>query len=255
MPAVIALAATGRLTLVPIALMTSRPTDTITAASSTRSMKSNDCQALNVVSAPGTSPKSISMPPAGVTTSAVPAPNQLKNMKMNNRTPDIPAISAPLGTWSKSIWGIPPLWEADAAPIQQEHPAGCAPVSSGSSGARRLKCVREQHRDRHRADASRDGRDRARDLARRVEVHVAHQPVVGAVDAHVDDGRAGLDPVALDEPRAADRRDEDVCPAAGLREVRRARMADRDGRVGVEEQGRERAADEDRAPDDHGLGP
>ena len=57
----------------------------------------------------------------------------------------------------------------------------------------------------------------ARALGRRVEVDVADEAVVGAVDADVDHGRARLDPVALDHPRAADRGDEHVGAAADLR--------------------------------------
>src|SRR3712207_8448068 len=43
-----------------------------------------------------------------------------------------------------------------------------------------------------------------------LEGDVALEPVVGAVDAHVDDRRARLDPVAADHLGAAHRGDEDV---------------------------------------------
>ena len=89
---------------------------------------------------------------------------------------------------------------------------------------------------------------------RRVEVDVADEAVVGAVDADVDHDRARLDPVALDHPVAADGGDQHVGAAADLGEVARARVADRDGRVGAEQQRGHRLADEVRAADDDGLG-
>ena len=46
---------------------------------------------------------------------------------------------------------------------------------------------------------------------------VAAQAVVGAVDADVDDGRAGLDPVAADHLRAPDRRHQHVGPRGRAR--------------------------------------
>ena len=45
------------------------------------------------------------------------------------------------------------------------------------------------------------------------------RPVFGAVDADVDHGRAGLDPVALDHFRPADRRDDDVGALDHARQV------------------------------------
>ena len=89
---------------------------------------------------------------------------------------------------------------------------------------------------------------------RLVEVDVAVEAVVGAVDADVDDGRARLDPVALDHPVAADGGDEDVGAPADLGQVAGARVADRDRRVGAEQQLGHRLAEEVRAPDDDRLG-
>ena len=77
---------------------------------------------------------------------------------------------------------------------------------------------------------------------------------VDAVHADVDHGRAGLDPVGADHPRAADGGDQDVGAAADLGEVARARVADGDRRVGSEQQLRHRLAEQVRAADHDGLG-
>src|SRR5204863_8193652 len=77
--------------------------------------------------------------------------------------------------------------------------------------------VVQQHRDRHRAYAAGDGRDRRCNLLRFLKLYVAHQVVallarriVHAIDADVDHHRAGLHHVARDELRLADRDDENV---------------------------------------------
>ena len=93
-----------------------------------------------------------------------------------------------------------------------------------------------------------------RALGRGVEVDVADQPVVGAVDADVDHRRALLDPVALHHPRAPDRGDEHVGAAAHVGQVARARVADGHGRVAREQHLRDRLADEVRAADHDRLG-
>ena len=78
------------------------------------------------------------------------------------------------------------------------------------------------------------GRDRAGDLDGLVEVDVADEAVVGAVDADVDHGRAGLDPVAADHlgrgrPRRSARRRARQTPARS----RVREWHDRDRRVGA----------------------
>ena len=65
----------------------------------------------------------------------------------------------------------------------------------------------------------------------------------------------GLTQSALTSSRRPDRGDEDVGSAADLGQVARARVADRDRRVGAQQQRRQRPADQDRAADDHRLGP
>ena len=89
------------------------------------------------------------------------------------------------------------------------------------------KVLRMQHGDGHRADAARHRRDRAGDFGGFVEGDVADEAalaVVGrhAVDADVDDRRAGLDPVAADHLGPADGGDDDVGAAddAGRSRVR-----------------------------------
>jgi hypothetical protein len=114
--------------------------------------------------------------------------------------------------------------------------------------------VAQEHRDRHRADAAGHRRDQPRAGGGRVELDVADQARVGAVDADVDHHRAVLHPIAPDELGAADRGDEDIGPSADPGEVVGARVAHRYRRVGGEQQRRDRLADEVRAPDDDRLG-
>src|SRR5262245_11923872 len=72
--------------------------------------------------------------------------------------------------------------------------------------------VVQQHCDGHGADAAGYGGNRAGDIDRGGEIHVADwRDAVGhTIDAHVDNGRAGLDHVGFDEARLADGGDEDV---------------------------------------------
>ena len=63
--------------------------------------------------------------------------------------------------------------------------------------------------------------DEPRDALRSLEVHVADELVVHHGNAHVDDGRAGADPVRLDHARAA-RRLRSGCRPAGTRRPGRA---------------------------------
>ena len=117
-----------------------------------------------------------------------------------------------------------------------------------------LERVAEQHRDRHRPDATRHRGDQPGDLGRRGELDVADQAGVGAVDADVDHGRARLDPAALDHLRAPDGGDQHVGAAAHRVQVTGARVADRDGGVLGQQQRRHRLAHQVRAADDDRLG-
>ena len=88
----------------------------------------------------------------------------------------------------------------------------------------------------------------------RRELDVADELAVSdAVDADVDHDGAGLDPLAADQPGLADRRDHDVGAADLGGEVARARMTDRHGRVPLEQQQRDRLADQEAPPDDDGA--
>ena len=80
---------------------------------------------------------------------------------------------------------------------------------------------------------------------------VAAQPRVRAVDAHVDDGGARLDPVAPDHLGPADGGHEDVGRAAERLQVARARVRHRHRRAAGRQQQRHRLADDQAAPDDH----
>src|SRR5205807_2207959 len=132
---------------------------------------------------------------------------------------------------------------------------------NGSAACRRAAArlgevdgVAHEHRDRHRPDALRHRGQPAGDRLDRGAVDVAGQPAVDTVDPDVDDTRTGLDEGRVDEPGTADRGDEDVGLAADGGELAGARVADSDGGVGVEQEQRHRAADDDRAADDHGAG-
>src|SRR4051794_2437022 len=92
-------------------------------------------------------------------------------------------------------------------------------AAGGSLEPGGLHRVHQQHRDRHRADATGDGSDRARLLDNGVEVHIPYQPVVGAVDADVDDDGAVADHLGRHQLRAADCCNEHVGTAAHVREV------------------------------------
>ena len=123
---------------------------------------------------------------------------------------------------------------------------------------RRRYDVLHEHGDGEQADAARHGRDGARDLRRASEIDVADElPArvlrIGrqAVDADVDDRRAGLHHVRLDEARPPDRCDEDVRPARHGGEVFRMAVADRHRRVLAQEHHRGRFADDEASSHDH----
>src|SRR4051812_48840275 len=85
----------------------------------------------------------------------------------------------------------------------------------------RLHRVREQHRDRHRADAAGHRRDRGGLLSHRLEVDVTDETVLGAIRADVDHDDALANHLCRDELRPPDGGNEHVRPAADLREVAR----------------------------------
>jgi hypothetical protein len=125
-----------------------------------------------------------------------------------------------------------------AAPTRRARPEARVPL-------RRLRLrgeqgVAQQHRDRHRPDAARHGRDQPGDLGRRPELDVADEAGVSAVDTDVDHRSAGLDPAALDHLRAPDRGYQHIGAAADLAEISRPRVADRDRRVLGQQQGGDR---------------
>ncbi len=201
-PAAIALAATGRLICDWVIAASARPTPASPASRRTKRITSIVSHALPPTLGPS--------PPAAETL------NQSKmNMISRSATPTRrrsarPFSSCPLFTPHPESVAENPAYRwirrrrqetVQAAPSGEGLPA--APAARG--GER----VREQHRDRHRPDPAGHRRDRSGDLAGRGEVHVADEPVVGAVDADVDDGRRpGLTmsaPTRPGEPTAATR--------------------------------------------------
>ena len=74
-----------------------------------------------------------------------------------------------------------------------------------------------------------------------------------AIDADVDDQRARLDPVALDHLGLADGGDEHVGATDDFGQIAGARMGDGDGAAFAQQQLRHGLADQDRAPDHHGI--
>lgn len=115
----------------------------------------------------------------------------------------------------------------------------------------RITGVAHQHRDRHRADAAGRWRDRAGDFFRLLEIDITHLTetallgrVRNCVGADVNHRRARFDPVGFDELRFADCRDDDVGLPHDVGQVLRFRVADRHGRVAVDEQERGRQAHE-----------
>src|SRR5215210_2934044 len=111
----------------------------------------------------------------------------------------------------------------------------------------------QEHRDRHRTDASGHRRQQPRPLAHAL-VDVADEPALRAVDADVDNGRALLHHRGRQHPGRAHRRDDDV-GARGLGgEVAGSRVAEGDGRVAVQEEQRRGLADDVAAADHDRIG-
>ena len=90
---------------------------------------------------------------------------------------------------------------------------------------------------------------------RAAEIDVADQFAVDPVDADVDHGRAGLEPVALDHVGPADRGDDDVAAADHVGKVAGAAVGDGDRAILPEQQLRHRLADDVRAADHDRLEP
>src|SRR4051794_664820 len=151
-------------------------------------------------------------------------------------------VSSPRGS------GITAWYQGRNSETSSATPPRPASGSALRTGLGRLERVAHQHRDRHRADAAGHRRDQPRALGGGCELYVARELAVQAVHADVDDDRALLDPVALDQVRDADGGDEDVRPPADVGEVARARVGGGDGGVGVQQQRGHRLADEVRAP-------
>ncbi len=108
----------------------------------------------------------------GPTTRPSPSSYQGRKSATSSRSPKPPVIHSPMRSRRRSI-AAGMYRRAARACLRRRGPGG-------------LQGVHEQHRARHRPHAAGNRRDRAGALARGVEVHVAHQAVVGAVRAHVD---------------------------------------------------------------------
>src|SRR3990170_1083090 len=93
----------------------------------------------------------------------------------------------------------------------------------------------EEEGVRQGADATRNGRDRGRDLACRFEVDVPDDMPVDDVDPDVDDDRARLEHGAGDEAGPAGGDDDDVGSTRMDHQVARLRVADGDGRAALDE--------------------
>jgi hypothetical protein len=94
----------------------------------------------------------------------------------------------------------------------------------------------EQHRARHRADASWDGGDPRRPWLDVIEAHVPDEPpFFFAMYADIDDDRALPDVLGPYHLPLAGGDDEDVSPPGDLRKVPRTRVAECDGRVLAQE--------------------
>jgi len=88
----------------------------------------------------------------------------------------------------------------------------------------------------------------------RIGVDVAEEALVGSVHPNVDHGGARLDHVGPRRHGAAPPRQRECRPSEGVSlEVDRPRVADRYGRVGLEQEMRHRLADNVRAAHDDGF--
>ena len=109
------------------------------------------------------------------------------------------------------------------------------------------------------ADAAGHGRDLAGHFLDGREIHVAHQPLLRAVHAHVDHHRPGLDHVGRDELRPADGHDENVGRAGDAGQIAGAAVADGHrgvaARAALHEHDGHRLADDVAAAHHHDVGP
>src|SRR3569623_432285 len=125
-------------------------------------------------------------------------------------------------------------------------------LRQGVDRAGRAHGVDQQARHRHLAAAARHRRHRARHLHRLIISNVADKTALAAVtrqaiDADIDHGCAGLDPVALHHFRPPHRRKYEISLTTQRRQVARARMRDRHRGVFEEQQLDQRTTDQIRA--------
>src|SRR5581483_9252692 len=87
--------------------------------------------------------------------------------------------------------------------------------------------VLEQHRNGHGTHASRDWGDEGSLGCNSFEIDIPGDPAIGqAVDADIDDHRAGLDHLGQDQPRPAGRHNENIGEYGELRQIARLCMTD-----------------------------
>src|SRR5215471_20580898 len=108
--------------------------------------------------------------------------------------------------------------------------------------------IDQQACNRHRPDAARHRRYRPGDLQRFAKIHIAHDPRfairVDAIDADIDDRGARPDPSAANEFGPADRDTEDLGALAQRWQIARSGMRDRHRRIFLEQELRQRTADD-----------
>src|SRR5205823_9101661 len=129
----------------------------------------------------------------------------------------------------------------------------------------RANRIPHQHRDRHFADAARDGGDERRNVLDAVKIDVADEPsaallrrVGNSIHADVDDDCATLHHLRGDHEWPASGDDENVGTTSVHREVARAAVTDGHGRIGewtiLHHQCSHRLADDVAPADNNALG-
>ena len=98
--------------------------------------------------------------------------------------------------------------------------------------------IGQKHHDSQRAHATGHGRDLAGYLADGLEVDIAHQPAIDAVDPHVNHRRPRLHHLRRNHSRTAHCCNEDVSLARDRGQFGRLAVADRDGGVATMTGGR-----------------
>ena len=165
----------------------------------------------------------------------------------------------PLHATGRPASGVDHARTGGAVGVIERRPSPrAAPIATLSDGTRlgSRDRVLEQHRDGHRADAARHWRDeRARSRALS-KVDVADQFAGGgaAIDADIDHHGAGIDPFTADELRLPIAATSIGASDLG-RQIARARMADGERGVALEQQERHRLADQVAGSDDDGTRP